>query len=60
MPTGDVHTLSQGDGKFAVGWQRLTPQEFLDAISAAVLERLPRNETDQSEKPNVCPDARAE
>ncbi len=51
MPTGDPSFQSgESDDKFAVGWQRLTREEFLEAISEAVLDRVPRQELEQLEK----------
>ena len=56
MPsTGLDNFPSENDDRFAVGWQRLTRQEFLEAISAALLDRLPKHELDQSEKSALPP-----
>jgi hypothetical protein len=61
MPTGDVNSHpSENDDRFAVGWQRLTREEFLEAITAALLDRVPRHELEQSEKASLFSDVHAE
>jgi hypothetical protein len=58
MLTTDVksHTIDN-EGRFAVGWQRLTRQEFLEAISAALLDKVQKHESEQAEKSGHFPDA---
>jgi len=51
MPTTDVNgRSSESEAKFAVGWQRLTREEFLEAISAALLEKVQMRESEHGEE----------
>jgi hypothetical protein len=41
MPTPAIKARSTGnETKFSVGWQKLTTDEFLNALTAAVLEKI--------------------
>ncbi len=61
MPATDSNGHSnESEAKFAVGWQRLTREEFLEAISAALLDKVQQHESERSEKPGLFPDAHAE
>ena len=61
MLTGDPSFQSgESDDRFAVGWQRLTREEFLEAISEAVLDRVPRQELEQLEKSDRLRDSHPE
>jgi hypothetical protein len=43
-------STTQSEDRFAVGWRRLTREEFLEAISAAVLDTVQRHESEQAAK----------
>ena len=64
MPTTDDKGHStENEDKFSVGWQRLTRQEFLEAISAALLDKVQkvqRHELEQSGKSGEFPQKPAE
>jgi hypothetical protein len=58
MLTPDVNgrpTETESEARFAVGWQRLTRQEFLDAITVAVLDKVRRHQLEQGENPDPSP-----
>jgi hypothetical protein len=43
-------STTQSEDRFSVGWRRLTREEFLEAISAAVLDTVQRHESEQAAK----------
>jgi hypothetical protein len=43
-------STTQSEDRFAVGWRKLTREEFLEAISAAVLDTVQRHESEQAAK----------
>ncbi len=55
MPTADAerHTA---EARFAVGWQWLTREEFLEAITAALLDKAGMH-LEQAEKSDSAPKA---
>jgi hypothetical protein len=56
MPPPDVNgPPKESEDRFAVGWQRLTRQEFLEAISAALLDRVQKHDLENAEKPESYP-----
>ncbi|MGD0963208.1 MAG: hypothetical protein ABSA57_04805 [Candidatus Acidiferrales bacterium] len=62
-PTDDNGHSTENEGKFSVGWQRLTRQEFLEAISAALLDKVQkvqRHELEQSGESGEFPQKPAE
>jgi hypothetical protein len=53
MPTSSARDLpSDSDPKFAVGWQKLTTDEFLEALASAVLEKVQSLKSGETEKAN--------
>lgn len=41
MPSDNLHThQTSSERKFRVGWQKLTQQEFLEALTAALIEKV--------------------
>lgn len=63
MLTPDVNgrpTETESETRFAVGWQRLTRQEFLDAITVALLDKVRRRQLEQGENPGPTPNGRAD
>jgi hypothetical protein len=51
VPAVDVTIpLSEHDDRLAVGWQRLTREEFLEAVSSAVLDTVQKHESEQAQK----------
>jgi hypothetical protein len=52
LPAADrVHsTEPDAEFRFAVGWQRLTRQEFLEAIVVAVLDKLQKHRAELAER----------
>jgi len=50
-------STTQSEDRFSVGWRRLTREEFLEAISEAVLDTVQRHESEQAAKsPNTRSD----
>jgi hypothetical protein len=43
-------STAQSEDRFAVGWRKLTREEFLEAISAAVLDTVQKHESEQAAK----------
>jgi len=43
-------STTQSEDRFSVGWRRLTREEFLEAISEAVLDTVQRHESEQAAK----------
>jgi hypothetical protein len=61
MPTADVNIQqTENEDRFSVGWQKLTREEFLEAISAAVLDKVRRLELQQGEKSGHFPHTQTE
>jgi len=48
MPTADVETHpTETEARFAVGWQKLTRDEFLEAIAVALLDKVRNHQLEQ-------------
>jgi hypothetical protein len=63
MLTPDVKgrpSETEPETRFAVGWQRLTRQEFLDAITVALLDKVRRHQLEQGENPDPSPNGTAD
>jgi len=50
LTESDSQSTIQGEDRFAVGWRKLTREEFLEAISAAVLDTVQKHESEQAAK----------
>jgi len=50
LTESDSQSTTQGEDRFAVGWRKLTREEFLEAISAAVLDTVQKHESEQAAK----------
>jgi hypothetical protein len=50
LTESDSQSTTQGEDRFAVGWRKLTREEFLEAISEAVLDTVQRHESEQAAK----------
>jgi len=56
LTESDSQSTIQGEDRFAVGWRKLTREEFVEAISAAVLDTVQKHESEQAAKsPNARP-----
>jgi hypothetical protein len=50
LTESDSQSTTQGEDRFAVGWRKLTREEFVEAISAAVLDTVQKHESEQAAK----------
>jgi hypothetical protein len=53
------HQRNKVETRLTVGWQRLTREEFLEALTVALLEKLRSRETALAEDPASAPSAAA-
>jgi hypothetical protein len=61
MPTTDVETHpTETEARFAVGWQKLTRDEFLEAIAVALLDKVRNHQLEQAEKSSSSPPGAAD
>jgi hypothetical protein len=52
MPSDDAKDPQMPETKLSIGWQRLTKQEFVEALTAALLDKVRDRRQEEAKRPS--------